>query len=166
MANTVNLQQAFDFKIVGSFSMKTLQLYGRRIDKTNPLLIKMLVQLNFPSIITTSNYHASNYFTHYIEIPRCNPPNITAERITSNSAWISWLWLRLPKTSTPHKHYSVSITTEDKKTQYFNTTEQTSVFVANLLPYRKYFYTVKAIDLTECFEGNLKLMFRSKEAGT
>ncbi|XP_028402504.1 receptor-type tyrosine-protein phosphatase F-like [Dendronephthya gigantea] len=98
------------------------------------------------------------------ELPRCNPANITAESITSNSVWISWLWLRLPKNNTLHNNYSLTVKTEDRKTQYFNSTELTSVFVPNLSPYRQYFYTVKAIGLTDCFDGNLEFMFRTKQA--
>ncbi len=97
-----------------------------------------------------------------LEIPRCNPQNVTSENVTSNSVRISWLPLRLP-TNTLHRNYSVIITSDrDQRIQY---TELSSMFITNLLPYHRYTYTVKAIGLEECFEEDLQFSFQTKQAG-
>jgi hypothetical protein len=78
---------------------------------------------------------------------------------------ISWLPLRVP-TKTLHNNYSVTITSDvDVHIQNSNTTELTSLFITNLIPYHNYTYTVKAIGLVECFEEDLKFPLQTKQAG-
>lgn len=101
----------------------------------------------------------------HLEILRCNPQNITANNVTSNSVLISWLVLRL-STNILHKNYSVTITSNvDQNIQYSNTTEQEYLFIPNLSPYHRYTCIVKAIGLDECFEEELKLYFQTRQAG-
>ena len=99
-----------------------------------------------------------------LEIPPCNPRNITANNRTSNSVLISWLPVLLPANA-PHNNYSVTITRNaDNVIKYFTTTEQ-HLLIPNLLPHHRYTYIVKAVGLEECVDEELKLYFETKQAG-
>ena len=99
-----------------------------------------------------------------LEIPRCNPRNITTNNLTSNSVLISWLPVLLPANS-PDMNYSVTITSDaDRDIQYFKTTEL-YLLILNLLPHHRYTCIVKTVGLEECFDEEIKLHFETKQAG-
>lgn len=95
----------------------------------------------------------------YLEIPRCNPENITTQEITSTSIWISWLYTQ----SVHVQNFSVSIIGDVDQTIKY--TKFTEVIVGNLLPFHNYTYVVKAISPKECYQENLKIAVHTKQAG-
>ena len=100
-----------------------------------------------------------------IEIPRCYPPNITVRRVTSTSARIDWNRLVVPKTGTYHYKYSVKLSRMQDNYQNSHTTQQTSLLISNLRPFRLYNFTVAAVDLGECFGDGYSSNFTTKEGG-
>ena len=99
-----------------------------------------------------------------VEIPQCKPPDFTVDHINSTSAKINWNKVIIPNVATEHDNYSVTVFGPTGDKLYSTTTEKTSVYINNLLPYRQYSYTVLSVGL-ECFNKRYHKTFMTKEDG-
>ena len=118
-----------------------------------------------PGLSTSVHTHFVNRSLSSLEIPQCQPPNITVEEVTSKSAQIAWEAIIIRETKKPHGNYSVMLRDQIGNAILLTTTSRLSIdLVKNLRPNHKYSFSVAGVGL-ECFKDLTPHTFKTLEDG-